>query len=256
MKVRDRDAGGHRVRMNPVLGCLAVKERRASLEALLTWGSPQPESRLAAYLAANELGTPSIDETEIEPIHAALIHSHLPALEDAGLIEWERDQQLIETTDHPALSDPRLHRLITIESPDVEGVFRVLAHEDRRIALTVLRDSDSPLTREELAREVEERQGDEVRSTLETTDGALPSLYHVHLPKLSEAGCIEIDHGTGRIQYVDHPTVEEVFAIMLEPDEELAKKLAGFFEGLESSLGVEDQGPRCELEWPGFWSPP
>lgn len=245
-----------RDRRNPVLDCIAVKERRAALEAFLTWGSPQTEEWLAAYLGANKQGTPSVDETEKETIHVELVHSHLPALESVGLIEWERDEQLIETTDHPALADPRFHGLVTIDSAGVTEVLRALSHDDRRIVLTILRNSDSQLVREELARKVRAHREDESGSKTESADRLLASLYHTHLPKLAEAEFIEYDHETGQIQYANHPVLEEVFAIMYEPDEHLAERIGGFFDELNSSLGRGKPGRRSEVRWPDFWRRP
>lgn len=62
-----RGQGGAETR-NPTFRCIAVEHRRAALQALLTWGSPQSERQLAAYLAANERGTPSISETDVDSI--------------------------------------------------------------------------------------------------------------------------------------------------------------------------------------------
>lgn len=238
---------------NPTFRCIAVKQRRTALEALLTWGSPLSEQRLAAYLAADERGTPSIAETDVGAVRLELVTIHLPALMDARLIERDRESQEIRTTDHPAMTDPRFHQLLSLESDGLETIFNSLAHEYRRLTLSVLRKSQSALSRRALAREICHHLEDENEPPTEEIDEVETALHHVHLPKLGDAEFIAYVPETGHVSYSADPVLEDVFSIIHDPGEALPEKATGFFDELRETVERSKPDAAAEYDWPHEW---
>ena len=73
--------------------------------------------------------------------------------------------------------------------------FGLLANQRRLLALICLRQSQSPMGLDELVDEVAKREyGGDPESVPETIrERAELSLYHVHIPKLREAGIVRYD---------------------------------------------------------------
>ncbi|WP_135805552.1 DUF7344 domain-containing protein [Halorussus marinus] len=97
----------------------------------------------------------------------------------------------------------------------LDATLNALAHRRRRDALYCLAERD-PETVSGLARELAARQTgvsvDEMSS--EGVDRIETDLYHVHLPKLSEAGIVEYDDRSGAISYSWPPeTVETLLDV-------------------------------------------
>ncbi|WP_232700499.1 DUF7344 domain-containing protein [Halobacterium wangiae] len=75
--------------------------------------------------------------------------------------------------------------------------YRLLANERRRVTVDVLADQSSPLTLGELATAVDARENDlgsERQRVLEVR------LHHVHLPMLADAGVLDYDPETNRVE--------------------------------------------------------
>lgn len=108
--------GTHHI--NHVFEALANKRRRYTLYILLEREQGQVED-LAVQIVAWERGT-SVNEvpSEIaERVRAELVHSHLPKLEDYGLIEYDRRSGVARYAYPPSFLDNALELAATIEQP-------------------------------------------------------------------------------------------------------------------------------------------
>ena len=207
------------------------------------------ENQVLKAVVAEDPGVDASESEDVQRAYVDLVHAHLPALEAAGLISWDRDGGSVETTAHPALSDPRFEYLLGIDADDVDDVLSALSHEHRRLAITVLRSEQSPLSLTELSHEISDRFAGE-------TDPAAVSvsLYHGHLPKLDRGGFVEFDVETESSAYADHPVLEEVLAVIYEPDVYLVDRFEGFLDGLQGSLAGSGLGESHTAGWPHNWS--
>ena len=190
---------------SPVIESLADRRRRVLLGLLLDRVSPVTGREVAIHLAAAEQEKSIIDvaQDEVETIRADLHHVQFPILEEADLIQWDRDEQTVTTKGHPALWNPDFKRIIKTEAPGWNAVIANLADTNRRIILSVLDDQDGPLSRTELAQEVLTRNPDgALQSDMEAF---LASLHHVHLPELADAELIVYDTDTKTVTYQGHP---------------------------------------------------
>lgn len=167
---------------------------------------------LADHLVAEERNTDDDVVTSVETAHITLIHSSLPALEDGGLIEWDRANGAIRLGSDPVLDDPTIRRILsqfdrdraTYPPAEADTVFDAFADSRRRTIVSELGRWNRPVSCAFLARAVVAR---EVDGTGESVERVLTTLVHTHLPLLSEAGLIEYDHESGRVSYVGHPQV-------------------------------------------------
>lgn len=187
--------------LDHVLEALGAERRRRVLDVLLGQ-SPLPLGELVARVAASEGDVRAGERTEEPPasLRVSLLHGHLPALEDAGLVEWNRDAGTVTTTDHPALGDGRLEDLLGREGDGWDDVVGCLANERRRTVLRVLAEQTGSATRTILAHELaeQERDGGPSGDAVESLEVAL---HHHHLPKLDDAGLVEYDVGEGTATY-------------------------------------------------------
>jgi DNA-binding transcriptional ArsR family regulator len=177
--------------------------RRRTLAALLDRDGPVSVGELTADLAVSA-------QREHRAIHIDLVHRHLPALEDAGLVAWDRDAGTVATTEDPALGDPDLRRFIGREDGLAETI-DCLADEQRRTVLAVL-GREGAASRRTLARAVSEREADGEPSP-DAVEDALVTLHHVHLPKLADAGLVEYDAETGTVAPGDRRSYGSVMAL-------------------------------------------
>lgn len=241
---RDEASAGAR---NPIFERVAAGRRRDILRYLLGHDSPVTDRDVATHLATKA------QEPAVQAVHSELVHVHLPALADTGLIEWTRTDETIDTAAHPALDDPRFRLLLEVEADGLDDALSNLADERRRVLLTVLRDARTSLTRTDLARELLRSEETDLVPDSESVDDVLVSLHHVHLPALVDAGLVEYDRETDRISYAAHPALEEVFTIIYEPDERLVGTYDGFLEGLKAAYEKWSREPTEEADWPHFW---
>lgn len=214
------------------------------------------EEQLTNYVAATAKGTPDPDTTLIETVNRELTHVHLPALEAAGFITWQQTEGIVDTTTHPALDDPRFERLLKTTTEGIDEVFSVLSHEYRRVALTVLKAEQGPLSRSVLGQEIRRRAPETTGADISSAEKITISLHHGHLPVLDEKGFIEYDPETGQATYAGRPLLEDVFTIIQGRDESVAEKLDGFVEGLADSYQHASRETNTPLEWPHFWRGP
>lgn len=196
---------------NPLFSAVASRRRRLIVALLLDRTSPVREEELATHLVAAERGTSLLDVTDedVRPLRTDLPHVQLPALEDAGLVEWDREAATVGTTNHPVLRDPKFERVLGTEAEGWDDVLANLAYRRRRVVLSVLTDRDGPTTRAALARAVAAREtGGDAAPDAETVEALRVSLHHVHLPKLRGAGLVAYD-GEGVVSYEGHPALDD-----------------------------------------------
>ena len=167
------------------LAFAVVQERSGSISA----------SALATEVAIREHD--ELREAVPDRIHrrvlVSLVHCHLPKLDEAGVVEYDVDEQRIDGTDR--VTDP---------TPADTEFREVLTHERQRAVLSILDDesADSTYTLSELADSVAERErhvdagqtDTEVRARIEG------SLHHKHLPKLADAELLVYDAEDGTVE--------------------------------------------------------
>jgi two-component sensor histidine kinase len=86
------------------LESLASAHRRRMLKILRTADEPVSEAELATFTART--GSSSASEgTGADRVRIEQHHVHLPALVDAGLVDWDRERRLISATDDGRLDD-------------------------------------------------------------------------------------------------------------------------------------------------------
>lgn len=194
---------------NTVLRSLSDSRRRRILLLLLDRTSPVGLRELATNIAAEERDVPLVDVTrgEVEEVCGDLIHTQLPTLEEPDLVRWNRAEETVTTTDHPALRDPKLQRMIETGRDDV---LVALANDRRRIILSILKDYEGAMARAELAKEIVARTSDVegIRPT-DAADDLLVELHHVHFPKLHQAGLVSYDTDRGTASYQGHPALAD-----------------------------------------------
>lgn len=249
--------GGSQRESNPVFEAIADSARREALRVLLTRDDPVTERELASHLTDTAVGAkPGESAAQGRPIRTGLVHTHLPVLEAAGLISWDRDAATVDTVSHPAFDDPRFELILDVEADGLDQALGNLEPERRRVLLTTLRDADGSVTRKDLARELLRSDDVVLEPSRGAIDDVIGSLYHVDLPALDDAGLVEYDPETSRATYADHPALEAVFTIIYEPDDCLVDSYDGFFSGLEAAYDAFRRETGTEAEWPHSWRDP
>lgn len=74
---------------------LAVDRRRIALDVLAERTAPVELSALATAIAAREDGCDASDEGTVERIELSLHHSHLPKMEEFGVVDYHPDSCLV-----------------------------------------------------------------------------------------------------------------------------------------------------------------
>lgn len=110
-----------------------------------------------------------------------------------------------------ATSETRGRPNLDTTTPDADAVFHVLSNRRRRLVVRVLQEADGPVDIGELARAVAAReQGvppEEV--THRQRKSAYTALHQNHLPKLVDAGFVEVDREWVAIRLTDRARVLE-----------------------------------------------
>jgi len=94
--------------------------------------------------------------------------------------------------------------------PSIDRLFDMLADRRRRHVLQCLTDQPDGLA--EFADLVDAVVGHEPETEAGDRETIRTSLYHVHLPKLAEAGVIDYDMRSEAVRYTRHPLLEEYLA--------------------------------------------
>jgi DNA-binding transcriptional ArsR family regulator len=110
----DSDAGDS---VDRLFWALADARRRTVLDVLSHQLSPIHTETLARELGARErdISESEVAADRVDGILAALTHVHLPHLADAGLIEYDPDEQTVAYEGHPQLRVPWMHSVLQPE---------------------------------------------------------------------------------------------------------------------------------------------
>jgi DNA-binding transcriptional ArsR family regulator len=89
------------VSIDALFDTLANQYRRSILCALNTHMQPMTQSDLLDVLAGLKYGTTAdeIAPIDADQLSASLYHLHLPRLQDAGLIEYDRESETVTLTE-------------------------------------------------------------------------------------------------------------------------------------------------------------
>jgi len=186
-----------------VFAILANRSRRRLLGTLYEHA---PKSVRPQALVETLAETTDTDRQQSE---IALHHSHLPKLEQAGLIM--REDAGVTLADHPAYEDRRIVNALTATSEatatSYDEIFKCLGNPRRRIVLDALSHRLQPIHIEMLAREVGARESDMAEQDVPEQDlnEILVSLHHVHLPKLRDAELISFERDDETVVYDGRP---------------------------------------------------
>lgn len=96
---------------NDVLTALAHHWRRFLLQSLLTEGGQQSCEELSAALADGPASRSGNDADATETVYLQLHHVHLPKLESADLITYDRAREVVAPGRNATLAAPILTRL-------------------------------------------------------------------------------------------------------------------------------------------------
>ena len=196
---------------NDVLHALSDGRRRAVLQLLRNRTEPVSNEEVAIHLAAGDAEKRLLDvtEDELELWRVSLRQTQFPVLEEAGLIDWDAETDTVTVSSHPALQNPKLEWLIEMDGVDWDEILGALAHRRRRVALSVLTDYDTTLSRVALARAILEHEPGSETVSDDAVEDCCVTLHHVHLPKLAAAGLISYDARSGAVSYRGHPLIED-----------------------------------------------
>lgn len=197
--------------LNAVFRCLASNLRRHLLGILYT-RSPGSLTRrdLALYLVSGDHMKSGHHSDELSLLDSTLQHTHLPRLETAGLIKLDAAHRTVSITNHAAFEDSGIIRAITGEhegdSDSLDDLFSVLSDPYCREILDVLSHQFGPIHTETLARELGSTERDNFGADVseKAIEERLGCLYHIYIPRLSEADMIEYDADAETVAYVGH----------------------------------------------------
>ncbi|QCJ45611.1 hypothetical protein [Haloprofundus sp. MHR1] len=79
--------------LTELFDALADERRRRILDAV-----ERADPRLPVALLANALAPDDADEDDVRTLRVSLVHSHLPRLDDAGLLSYDRDDRVVSST--------------------------------------------------------------------------------------------------------------------------------------------------------------
>ena len=91
-----------------VFSVLATARRRDALRFLEEQDGEATLSELTAYLGVQEGRDPD-NQDELKAVYVSLIQNHIPLLEDAGVVSYNKERRLVRLTDRAAVVLPYLH---------------------------------------------------------------------------------------------------------------------------------------------------
>lgn len=140
-------------------------------------------------------------------VDVSLYHTHIPKLEAAGLLSFDRDTGVVELELHPDIyGGPVTEHLLGSVDQAVWSAAAAV-HRDRRrgAVLSLLSESGPTLSVGDLASRLADSSvrgvshfGEGVGETKEDVE---VTLHHVHLPVLARVGLLTYDVPTGGVTY-------------------------------------------------------
>lgn len=195
-----------RGRLDPTLFALGDRRRRTLVDVLADRDDPIPQTGLSVRLAIREAddSVEGLTGTQIERVERELHHRHLPILNSAALVEWDRCGETVHRADHALYGDPKFGDLLGGDSEFWDDFFDNIAHPRRRRLLVILYDTGERVPVDTVATKLLAREaaadGDGVVSGDEF-ERLRVELYHVHLPKLADCGLIAWNRGNETVEY-------------------------------------------------------
>lgn len=94
----DHETGGNELQTDTVYETLKNSRRRMTLAYLAAVETPVTISDLSEHVASLETGTPSdkLDSQDRKRVYVGLYQCHLPKMDDAGIVEFEKNRGLID----------------------------------------------------------------------------------------------------------------------------------------------------------------
>lgn len=200
--------------LDAVFDALADSKCRTLLGHLAEWGDePITVEELAARLG---------EADDSRALVARLHHTLLPKLADAGFLDYDGDCESVRY-----LPDDRLEAVLStvereVDDPAVSltALFDALGDVRRRHALaTLLTHGDLPLP--DLADEVAVAERERALSQIDPDDvlQVYLSLYHTHVPKLTDVGLVKYDQERDFVALTDTAcAVESTVQALCDPD--------------------------------------
>ncbi|WP_225334009.1 DUF7344 domain-containing protein [Halomicrobium urmianum] len=182
---------------------LAPPRRRRVVSVLEDIDALSTESLAASVLAdeATAAATVVTDDRRRE-MHSSLVHVDLPALEDAGVLEYDRTSNWVAA--RSARPARIAQRIASAADGDDRATLEALANERRQALLTCVAGK-GPCELERVARLVAARERDcrPAAVPADVADDVATSLHHVHLPKLGAADLLHYDPEENVVVAVD-----------------------------------------------------
>lgn len=91
-----------------VFSVLATARRREALRFLEEQGGEASLTELTAHLGEQE-GRDRDNRDELKAVYVSLIQNHIPLLEEADIVHYNKERRLVRLTDRAALVLPYLH---------------------------------------------------------------------------------------------------------------------------------------------------
>lgn len=205
--------------LDVVFNCLADPERRY-LVRIVSERAPTnltAEDLAASLLARTHESAQDVSDTTRKRVLASLYHVHLPRLSDAGLVEWDQDDDTIESTNHQIYQTDIVDKIFNQDGPEdsdsLDRQLQALAGSRRRSVLSLLRDHDDPIDEETVARHLIANDRGEALSAVSEDEvhELLVTLQHRDLPRLAEAGLIQYDRDQGTVVLEQHTLLSSLW---------------------------------------------
>lgn len=103
--------GSFEVRTDTVHDVLANKHRRYAIDCLQKYDEPLTLADLANEVSARENGTrvTDIPAEEMKDVYMELYHVHVPKMEEAGIVAYDQDRDLVTLTENADQLTPYLN---------------------------------------------------------------------------------------------------------------------------------------------------
>lgn len=192
---------------------LLTHPRRLHLLSILDATERISVSALAEELVAVErTQSPTDSGNDVSTVKTALVHAHLPLLADAGIVEFDRESQVVAAIADRPVSSSRLSRLSHLAAAagdDADRLLRTLVHPTRIAAYSAIESAAESISVDEIATCIHDENAthtyDDDTSHNASIEDVRLSLYHSHLPALASVGVIEFDRTERTASIPDRP---------------------------------------------------
>jgi DNA-binding transcriptional ArsR family regulator len=98
----DEDAGGEEsIDEDEIFDALSERRRREAIAILEdVGGGPIGAREIADEIAADEAGDEPVVDQDEKRVYVALYQCHLPRLDERDVVEWDRDEKIVEAGPH------------------------------------------------------------------------------------------------------------------------------------------------------------